>query len=132
MKNVVLGIIGCFIVIYTAMLSLSIYSVSVRKNQMEKCLSSALMGTMNKYYQPNMYVVDKAAVDDMQVENELINNIEDRLTSDSDIETMVYVCDMEKGIISAEIEEEFQLPMGRTKTISCKKTIIADQPMEEN
>ncbi len=131
MKNVILGIIGCFIVIYTAMLSLSIYSVSVRKNQMEKCLSSALMSTMNKYYRPNMYVVDKAAVDDSNVENELISNIEDRLTSDSDIETMIYVCDMEKGIISAKIEEQFKLPMGRTKTISCTKTIVADQPMGE-
>lgn len=131
MKNVVLGIIGCFIVIYTAMLSLSIYSVSVRKNQMEKCLSAALMSTMNKYYKPNMYVVDKIAVNDTQVENELISDIEDRLTSDSDIDAMVYVCDMEKGIISAEIVEEFSLPMGRTKTITCSKTIIADQPMED-
>lgn len=131
MKNVVLGIIGCFIVIYTAMLSLSIYSVSVRKNQIDKCLSAALMSTMNKYYKPNMYVVDKTAVDDSQVENELISSIEERLTSDSDIDAMIYVCDMEKGIISAEIMEEFSLPMGRTKTITCSKTIIADQPMED-
>ena len=44
----------------------------------------------------------------------------------------VYVCDMEKGIISAGIEEEFKLPTGVTKKISCKKTIVADQPMEDN
>ncbi len=44
----------------------------------------------------------------------------------------VYVCDMEKGIISAGIEEEFKLPTGVTKKISCKKTIVADEPMEDN
>ena len=38
----------------------------------------------------------------------------------------------EKGIISAGIEEEFKLPTGVTKKISCKKTIVADQPMEDN
>ena len=42
------------------------------------------------------------------------------------------VCDMEKGIISAGIEEEFRLPTGVTKKISCKKTIVADLPMEDN
>ena len=36
MKNVVLGIIGCLIVVYTAMLGLSVYNVTVRENQMEK------------------------------------------------------------------------------------------------
>ena len=47
MKNVVLGIIGCLIVVYTAMLGLSVYNVTVRENQMEKCLSLALSGAMN-------------------------------------------------------------------------------------
>ena len=31
MKNVVLGIIGCLIVVYTAMLGLSVYNVTVRE-----------------------------------------------------------------------------------------------------
>ena len=56
MKNVVLGIIGCLIVVYTAMLGLSVYNVTVRENQMEKCLSLALSGAMNRYYEPNMYI----------------------------------------------------------------------------
>lgn len=42
MKNVVLGIIGCLIVLYTAMLGLSVYNMTVRENQMEKSLSLAL------------------------------------------------------------------------------------------
>ena len=54
MKNVVLGVIGCLIVLYTAMLGLSVYNMTVRENQMEKSLSLALSGAMNRYYEPNM------------------------------------------------------------------------------
>lgn len=53
MKNTVLGIIGCIIVLYTAMLSLGIYSLYIHKNQMEKCLSQVLYGVMDKYYLPH-------------------------------------------------------------------------------
>ena len=146
MKNVVLGIIGCLIVVYTAMLGLSVYNMTVRENQMEKSLSLALSGAMNRYYEPNMYIViaadrlfihdmyivDKKPVSSYDVEKALIEDINERLTAGGTAIATVYVCDMEKGIISAGIEEEFKLPTGVTKKISCKKTIVADQPMEDN
>lgn len=131
MKNTVLGIIGCLIAVYTAMLSLSVYNVCVRKNQMEKTLSSVLQCAMESYYEPNMYIVDKETVDNYEVKKAIISDLEERFTADGKMDAMVYVCDMQKGIISAGIEEEFNLPIGITKKISCKKIILADQPMEE-
>lgn len=131
MKNTVLGIIGCLIAVYTAMLSLSVYNVCVRRNQMEKTLSSVLQCTMESYYEPNMYIVDKETVDNYEVKKAIISDLEERFTADGEMDAMVYVCDMQKGIISAGVEEEFNLPIGITKKISCKKIILADQPMEE-
>lgn len=131
MKNTVLGIIGCLIAVYTAMLSLSVYNVCVRRNQMEKTLSSVLQCAMESYYEPNMYIVDKETVDNYEVKKAIISDLEERFTADGDVDAMVYVCDMQKGIISAGVEEEFNLPIGITKKISCKKIILADQPMEE-
>lgn len=131
MKNTVLGIIGCLIVVYTAMLSLSVYNVCVRRNQMEKTLSSVLQCAMESYYEPNMYIVDKETVDNYEVKKAIISDLEERFTADGEVDAMVYVCDMQKGIISAGVEEEFNLPIGITKKISCKKIILADQPMEE-
>ncbi len=131
MKNTVLGIIGCLIAVYTAMLSLSVYNVCVRRNQMEKTLSSVLQCAMESYYEPNMYIVDKETVDNYEVKKAIISDLEERFTADGDMHAMVYVCDMQKGIISAGVEEEFNLPIGITKKISCKKIILADQPMEE-
>lgn len=131
MKNAVLGIIGCLIAVYTAMLSLSVYNVCVRRNQMEKTLSSVLQCAMESYYEPNMYIVDKETVDNYEVKKAIISDLEERFTADGEVDAMVYVCDMQKGIISAGVEEEFNLPIGITKKISCKKIILADQPMEE-
>lgn len=131
MKNTVLGIIGCLIAVYTAMLSLSVYNVCVRRNQMEKTLSSVLQCAMESYYEPNMYIVDKETVDNYEVKKAIISDLEERFTADGKVDAMVYVCDMQKGIISAGVEEEFNLPVGITKKISCKKIILADQPMEE-
>ena len=131
MKNTVLGIIGCLIAVYTAMLSLSVYNVCVRRNQMEKTLSSVLQCAMESYYEPNMYIVDKKTVDNYEVKKAIISDLEERFTADGEVDAMVYVCDMQKGIISAGVEEEFNLPIGITKKISCKKIILADQPMEE-
>lgn len=131
MKNAVLGIIGCLIAVYTAMLSLSVYNVCVRRNQMEKTLSSVLQCAMESYYEPNMYIVDKETVDNYEVKKAIISDLEERFTADGKMDAMVYVCDMQKGIISAGVEEEFNLPIGITKKINCKKIILADQPMEE-
>lgn len=131
MKNTVLGIIGCLIAVYTAMLSLSVYNVCVRRNQMEKTLSSVLQCAMESYYEPNMYIVDKETVDNYEGKKAIISDLEERFTADGKVDAMVYVCDMQKGIISAGVEEEFNLPIGITKKISCKKIILADQPMEE-
>ena len=131
MKNTVLGIIGCLIAVYTAMLSLSVYNVCVRRNQMEKTLSSVLQCAMESYYEPNMYIVDKETVDNYEIKKAIISDLEERFTADGEMDAMVYVCDMQKGIISAGVEEEFNLPIGITKKINCKKIILADQPMEE-
>ena len=91
MKNVVLGIIGCLILVYTAMLGLSVYNMTVRENQMEKSLSLALSGAMNRYYEPNMYIVDKKPVSSYDVEKAVIEDINERLTAGGTAIAIVYV-----------------------------------------
>lgn len=127
MKNVILGVVSCLLIIYTTMLTLSVYSVYARKNEVDRCLSSALKSAIDRYYMPTVYEPGTVPLPDDEIEFELVNDIEDRLNSDSEVDTQIYVCDMEKGIISAQVEEAFRLPMGLEKTISCTKTIIVDR-----
>ena len=42
MKNIILGILGCMVAVYTIVSCLSIYSISTRKNEMENCISQVL------------------------------------------------------------------------------------------
>ena len=71
MKNTVLGIIGCIIVLYTAMLSLGIYSLYIHKNQMEKCLSQVLYGVMDKYYLPHDTAETGGALNNTAARNDI-------------------------------------------------------------
>ena len=50
MKNIILGILGCMIAVYTIVSCLSIYSISTRKNEMENCISQVLKYHLNRYY----------------------------------------------------------------------------------
>lgn len=48
MKNIILGILGCMVAVYTIVSCLSIYSISTRKNEMENCISQVLKYHLNQ------------------------------------------------------------------------------------
>ena len=48
MKNIILGILGCMVAVYTIVSCLSIYSISTRKNEMENCISQVLKYHLNR------------------------------------------------------------------------------------
>ena len=131
MKNVILGIIGCFVIIYTTLLSLEVYSINVRKNEIDKSISYVLQKTMRDYYQKYELCPRNYEISDSTVTFEVTEEIKDRLKSDSEKSIDVIVCDMNKGIISVRVTEKFLLPAGQIKEISCKKTVIFDKSIEE-
>lgn len=132
MKNIIMGIIGCFLVIYTVALSLGVHSMYVRKNEIDNCVASVLESSMERYYEKNGLLPENNTIDNASVQNEIIHVINERLQADSDTDVMVCACDMEKGIISVKVKEVFMLPGGVQKEINCKKTIIVDKSIREN
>lgn len=127
-----MGIIGCFLVIYTVALSLGVHSMYVRKNEIDNCVASVLESTMERYYERNGLLPENNTIDNASVKNEIIHIINERLHADSYTDVMVCACDMEKGIISVKVKEKFMLPGGIQKEIDCKKTIIVDKSIREN
>lgn len=123
MKNVVLGMVGAAVAIYLLVFCLSVYSISARKNEMENCLSQVLEQNLLCYYGGSYSddVVKKAVTDDLSA----------RLQADSKIVIDVHTCDMKQGILAALIREEFYLPIGTSKTITCAKTVIAEEEVTE-
>ena len=127
-----MGIIGCFLVIYTVALSLGVHSMYVRKNEIDNCVASVLESSMERYYEKNGLLPENNTIDNASVQNEIIHVINERLQADSDTDVMVCACDMEIGIISVKVKEVFMLPGGVQKEINCKKTIIVDKSIREN
>ncbi|MCM1284126.1 MAG: hypothetical protein NC180_10010 [Muribaculaceae bacterium] len=173
MKQVILGLLGTAIVIYTVVSCLSIYSISSRRNEMENCLATVLKQNMDEYYvrlvptwvkkekeeekeakhkktgrtdktggkdkagekqedgeteedEWEIVYVPVRKCSDAQVEAFVKQDLTGQLRSDSKVRISVYACDMEQGILSVGITEQFYLPNGMKKTIQCSKTLVVE------
>lgn len=131
MKNVIMGVIGGLLVVYTIVLTLGLYSVNVRKNEVNNCVAAVLGTTMSRYYEQNDVTPYSEVVNNALVENEIKAQIMERLNSDSEVSIRVNACDINKGIISVNVQEKFVMPGGIEKTIDCKKTVIIDKSIRE-
>lgn len=127
MKNVILGIVGAFVVLYTVVLSLGMYSVNTREDELEDCLSEVMLSTMEKYYVSPETAPFQTAGDADMIKAELTEMLRLRINSKSELEVSIKECDMQLGILSVEVSGKFTLPNGKTKEVSCKKTLIADR-----
>lgn len=123
MKNMILGMVGSFFIIYVLAISLSTYNISVRKNELDNCVSSVLAHTISRYYGVENY--------DIEAATEIEKEIQQRLGTEKLIEVSFKACDLKRGIISVIINEKFAIPGGSVKEISCKRTIIVDREKEE-
>jgi hypothetical protein len=119
MKNIILGVLGCLLAVYTIVSCLSIYSISTRKNEMENCISQIMQQTMESYYAKDTTDEDVAAI----VKQEILT----QLHSQSQVTIEVRACDMTNGILSIRVKEDFTLPDGEKKEISCNKTLIVEE-----
>lgn len=118
MKNVILGFIGCLITVCTILSCIDIYSISVRRNELENCIGQVLKQSMKEYYGTEISDEEAAAC----VRQEL----EARLNSASQISINIRACSMEFGILSVEVKEIFVLPGGKKKFVKYEKTIIVE------
>ena len=124
MKNIILGILGCMIAVYTIVSCLSIYSISTRKNEMENCISQVLEQNLLNYY--------GSESTDAEVKTTVVQDLSERLQADSKVQINVHTCNIKQGILSVDLCEEFYLPIGISKTIRCSKTVIAEEEVVES
>jgi hypothetical protein len=122
MKNVILGMTGILIAVYTFVSCLGIYSISSRKNEMENCMAQVLEQNLRKYYGQEGGDADAA----LSVKEDLLG----QLNSDSQVEIDIRACDMSAGILSVSVKETFTLPGGQEKEVACEKTIIVESEEE--
>ena len=123
MKNVILGLLGCVIAIYTIVSCLSIYSISSRKNEVENCVAQVVKQNMQRYYAKEHSDAEVSAF----VKQDLIS----QLRSDSRVSVDILACDMRTGILSVSVKEGFLHATGTQKVIQCNKAMIVEEEEDE-
>jgi hypothetical protein len=127
MKNVVLGMIGGILIIYTALISLTIYGIQSRKNEVENALSQVVVDTLKEHYVPEMFRdLDYSPDSADSIGEEICGELERRITSDSEVTVTILSCDMDKGILSVRVDESYRLFDGTQREWSFSKTAIVD------
>lgn len=118
--------------IYMAVISLSLYGIQTRKNELENCLSQIVESFLQEHYVPELLRTNETTFfSKEEAAKEIQEEILLRISSDTQTEIDVLACDMEKGLLSVRVTEQFMLPGGNTKTLSFAKTAIIDQQMAE-
>jgi hypothetical protein len=127
MKNVVLGVIGGMLILYTAVIALTIYGVQSRKNEVENVLSQVVVDTLKEHYVPEMLRDGDYSPDlPESIGEEICEELARRITSDSEVNVTILSCDMDKGILSVRVDEAYPLFDGTQRTWSFSKTAIVD------
>jgi len=118
MKNVIIGITGGFIILYTVVICLSIYGSVSRSNEMEHGLSRSVETVLLRSYQTSTSHSEVLT----QVEQEL----QQWIASESEVEITLKVCDLQKGILSVEVIEQYRTPFGAVRKKQYEKTAIIE------
>lgn len=119
-------------IIYTAVISLTIYGIQSRENEVQNALSEIVVDTLSEYYVPEIlrgsgYVPEETEEIEREIREELLR----RISSDTTVRVTVIACDMEKGILSVRVDETYQLPNGAQKVWAYAKTAIVDQEIKD-
>ena len=119
MKNIILGLIGIFISLYTLLIGLNILFVQTQKNELEKQVSRIVKNTLENEYQKG----EDSFVEQM-LEQELVEVLS---TERSRLEIEVQGIDLEKGFLSVKVTKHVEMLNGREKTIMVEKTAIMER-----
>ena len=119
MKNIMIGIIGIFVTLYTLQIGLNILYVQTQKNQIEKHVSRIVKNTLEMEYQKG---------EEAYVEAMLLQEIRDVIsTKSATLNIKVQGMDLEKGFLSVKVTKNVEMLNGREKTIVVEKTAILER-----
>lgn len=121
MKNVLLGMIGILITLYTLLIGLNILLVQSHQNQLEKHLSRTVKNVLEGEFLSD----DESAVRQM-IQEEILDSISPNATAKVEIR----VLDLQKGIISVRVIETVTTLTGNKKEIVMEKTAIVERSVD--
>ena len=119
MKNVILGMIGILVTLYTLQIGLNILYFQTQKNQLEKQVSRIVKHTLEAEYGTG----DEAVVKQM-----LIQEMKEAISDyEGNLEIEVQGMDLQKGLLSVRVTKRVEMLNGKEKTVVVEKTAIMER-----
>lgn len=115
------GITICSIVSLAIILTLC--NVNLRQNELNHAVENALKTTMENQFDATTYVADSSE----ELVADFMEALLVQINSDSHIRVKVLDVDVRKGLLSVEVKEIFQHPIGTEGQVVVKRTIIMEQ-----
>lgn len=127
MKNVIIASGLVLILIFTAVISLTIFSRNPRQNEPEEALSRAVEQSLESLMVDKQYSIANAEEFVAEFTQRLVLGVDSKST----ITVNVLAVDIEKGLLDVEVVERYPQPNGSTGEVRCRRTAILDVVYEE-
>ena len=119
MKNIMLGIVSVFVIVYTLLLGLNVLYVQTQKNQLERHVSRIVQNTLEREFQKGEDEVVK-----QMLQQEIVSTISG---DEKVLHVEIQEIDLEKGLLSVKVTKHVEMLNGRKKTIVVEKTAIMER-----
>lgn len=118
MKNILLGLIGVMIMIYTLLIGLNIITVQSHKNQLERNLSRVVKNVLEGEY---------GQVSEETIQQMIQEEVSDVMQDKGARVVEVLALDLQKGILSVRVKEYITTIVGTPKEIVIEKTALIEK-----
>lgn len=122
MRNIVIGFVFAAMILLSVNIVSTMNSRSTRSQELSDALDTALestLGTLSKgTYDINNtdeYIAD------------LVSNIAEQIQSDSELTVNILDADIEKGIMTVQVKEEYKHINGKTGAVTASKTVLLEE-----
>ena len=118
MKNIVLGIVGTCVILYTFLIGLDILIFQTSKNEMEKHVSRIVENVLETEFQTG---------EAETVRQKLIEEITSSISKKGSLQVEFQAIDLEKGLLSVKVRKQLRLFNGKQREIVVEKTAIIER-----
>lgn len=127
MKTAIISCVLVFLLIITSLILFTVYGQNTRQNALEDNLSITVEQALENIKINQSYTV--ADADEFVAD--FVQNFIISVDSDSDIKIEILSVDYEKGLLDVNVTETFKQPIGTKKSVSCRKTVILEEYLQD-
>lgn len=122
MRNIVIGFVFAAMILLSVNIVSTMNSRSTRSQELSDALDTALEGTLS--------TLSKGTYDINNTDEyiaDLVSNIAGQIQSDSELTVNILDADIEKGIMTVQVKEEYKHINGKTGAVTASKTVLLEE-----